>query len=81
MLCRFRNLENRLVKHVFIYCMCVCVLRRVFRHSVCEGGQVHNILVVKPLDLEVQVHVVCSLTELVLLVFCKNDNHAHKETH
>lgn len=59
--------------------MCVCVLRRVLGHSVREGGQVLNILIVQPLDLEVQVHVVSSLTELVLLVFCKDDIHTHTQ--
>lgn len=47
------------------------VSRRVFWHSVDEGGQLLNVLVVQPLDLKVQVHVVSSLTELMLLVFCK----------
>lgn len=47
------------------------VSRRVFWHSVFEGRQVLNVLVVQPLDLKVQVHVVSSLTELMLLMFCK----------
>lgn len=53
--------------------LCVCVfLRRVFRHSVCEGGQVLNILIVEPLDLEVQVHVVGALTQSMLLMLCRH---------
>lgn len=47
------------------------VSRRVFWHSVVEGRQLLNVLVVQPLDLKVQVHVVSSLTELMLLMFCK----------
>lgn len=61
-------------------CVCVCVLRRVLRHSVSEGGQVLYILVVKPLDLEVQVHVVSCLAEPMLLMFCKKP-HTQKYTH
>lgn len=36
-------------------------LRRVLWHSVFEGGQFGHVLIVQPLDLEVQVHVVCAL--------------------
>lgn len=46
------------------------VLRRVLGHGVREGGQLLDVLVVQPLDLEVQVHVVSRLAELMLLVFC-----------
>lgn len=36
-------------------------LRRVLWHSVFEGRQFGHVLIVQPLDLEVQVHVVCAL--------------------
>ena len=55
------------------------VLRGVFRHSVSEGRQILNVLVVKTLDLEMQVHVVSSPTELMLLMLCKNSK-THKNT-
>lgn len=49
-------------------CVCVCVLRWIVRHCVLEGGQILHILIVKPFDLKVQVHVVSSLTKFMLLV-------------
>ena len=55
-----------MVKNVYVRVF----LRRVLRHSVCEGGQVLNVFVVEPLDLEVQVHVVSSFAELMLLMLC-----------
>lgn len=55
------------------------VLRRVLGHGVREGGQLLDVLVVKPLDLKVQVHVVGCLTELMLLVLCAH-THTHKDT-
>lgn len=51
-------------------CVCVCgVLRRILGHGVAEGRQLLDVLVVKPLDLKVQVHVVGRLAQPVLLVF------------
>lgn len=44
--------------------------RRVLGHAALEGGQLGDVLVVQPLHLEVQVHVVCALAQAVLLVLC-----------
>lgn len=43
----------------------------VFRNRVTEGEQILHILVVKPLDLEVKVHVIGSLTQFMLLMLCQ----------
>lgn len=43
-------------------------LRWIFRHVFLESGQVFAVLVVEPLHLEMQVHVICTFTESVLLV-------------
>lgn len=43
-------------------------LRWVVGDDALEGGQLLHVLVVQPLDLEVQVHVVGALTQPVLLV-------------
>lgn len=44
--------------------------RGVLGHAALEGGQLSDVLVVQPLHLEVQVHVVCALAQAVLLVLC-----------
>ena len=52
-----------------LLCVCVCVYsRRVLGYSALEEGQVLAVLVVEPLHFEVQVHVVCTLTQPVLLM-------------
>lgn len=47
-------------------------LHGVLGHSVSEDGQLLYVLIVEPLDFEVQVHVVSSLAEFMLLVFWKH---------
>lgn len=48
-------------------------LRGIVRDGGPEGGQVLDVLVVEPLDLEVQVHVLGALAQSVLLVLCKHN--------
>lgn len=43
-------------------------LRWIFRYVLLEGGQLLAVLVVKPFHLEVQVHIICTFTQAVLLV-------------
>lgn len=52
--------------HFFSQCKSKsCYSRRIFRHPALEEGQVFAVLVVQPLDLEVQVHVICTLAQAV----------------
>ena len=53
----------------FTFCLTSCYSRRIFRHSALEEGQVFAVLVVQPLDLEVQVHVICALTQAIFFMF------------
>lgn len=50
------------------------LLRRVVRNNIFKVQQLLHVFVVEPLDLEVQVHVVCALTQSVLLVVCEHTN-------
>lgn len=43
-------------------------LRWIFRNVLLESGELLAVLVVEPLDLEVQVHIICALTQAVLLM-------------
>lgn len=43
-------------------------LRWIFRNVLLESGELLAVLVVEPLDLEVQVHIICALTHAVLLM-------------
>lgn len=43
-------------------------LRWIFRYVLLECGQVFAVLVVEPLHLEMQVHIICTFTESVLLM-------------
>lgn len=43
--------------------------RRIFRYVLLESGQLLAVLVIEPLHLEVQVHIICAFTQAVLLVF------------
>lgn len=45
-------------------------LRWIIRYMLLESGQILTILIIEPLHLEVQVHVVCTFTQAVLLVLC-----------
>lgn len=53
--------------------------RRVLGHAALEGGQLGDVLVVQPLHLEVQVHVVCALAQAVLLVLCTGKGHSESQ--
>lgn len=43
-------------------------LRWIFRYMLLESGEFLAVLVIEPLHLEVQVHIVCALTQAVLLM-------------
>lgn len=48
--------------------------RRILRHSALEERQIFAVLVVKPLDLEVQVHVIGTLAQAIFLMFWEKKN-------
>lgn len=43
-------------------------LRWIFRYVLLESGQLLAVLVIEPLHLEVQVHIICAFTQAVLLM-------------
>lgn len=43
----------------------------IFRHFSLEGRQITNIFIVQPLHFEVQIHIVCTFTQPVFLMLCK----------
>lgn len=43
-------------------------LRWIFRYMLLESGQLLAVLVIEPLHLEVQVHIICAFTQAVLLM-------------
>lgn len=44
--------------------------RWIIRYMLLESGQILAILIIEPLHLEVQVHIVCAFTQAVLLMLC-----------
>ena len=42
--------------------------RRIFRYMLLESGQLLAVLVIEPLHLEVQVHIICAFTQAVFLM-------------
>lgn len=51
----------------------VCMLYRkhsrwIFRYVFLESGQLLAVLIIEPLHLEVQVHIICTFTQAVLLM-------------
>lgn len=49
-------------------------LRWIVGHFLLEGRQIANILVVQPFHFEVQIHIVCTFTQSVLLMVCWEEN-------
>lgn len=43
-------------------------LRWIFWYMLLESGQLLAVFIIEPLHLEVEVHIVCTLTQAVLLV-------------